>query len=396
MSVIRASTGFTFIVIAVSLVAASVPRTDVTVSGISSGGAMAVQMHMAYSKDISGVGVLAGPPYYCAGSMMAAARCMSGPSALISVTGIELKLKWYESTGSIDDLSNIQDDPVYIFTGKHDTVAAPAVVKLNEKIYSSLGANIKTNYDMAATHGFPTDNFGKTCAVLDSKSYINNCDFNMAYDILNHLYGGSLIKPKSGSETPLTGQMIVFDQKEFMNPPSSLVNGQISSSSLLKWISESMSLYNPGNWGSPTSGLFNWEMPSIRVPFEGKALTTRTLSHGFDQQGFVYFPSACAKGQKCSIHVALHGCQQGKATVGDVFARKAGYLEVAELNDLIVIFPQIAPTMFLPTNPMGCWDWWGYSSIYYATKTAPQASGVKKMIDTVRLINNAIVVSASS
>jgi poly(3-hydroxybutyrate) depolymerase len=36
-----------------------------------------------------------------------------------------------------------------------------------------------------------------------------------------------------------------------------------------------------------------------------------TSSSGLDEQGFVYFPSACANGQKCSIHIALHGCQQG-------------------------------------------------------------------------------------
>ena len=83
----------------------------------------------------------------------------------------------------------------------------------------------------------------------------------------------------------------------------------------------------------------------------------------------------------------------GRALVGDIFATKAGYLEVAELNNLIIIFPQVAPTVMFPTNPMGCWDWWGYSSLYYATKSAPQMSGIRTMIDTVRSINRAIVAS---
>lgn len=32
---------------------------------------------------------------------------------------------------------------------------------------------------------------------------------------------------------------------------------------------------------------------------------------GFDTQGYVYYPSGCAKGKKCPIHIALHGCLQG-------------------------------------------------------------------------------------
>ena len=37
-----------------------------SVSGVSSGGAMAVQMHVAYSSIMRGVGVIAGVAYNCA------------------------------------------------------------------------------------------------------------------------------------------------------------------------------------------------------------------------------------------------------------------------------------------------------------------------------------------
>jgi poly(3-hydroxybutyrate) depolymerase len=39
-----------------------------SVSGVSSGGAMAVQMHVAYSSIMRGVGVIAGVAYDCANS----------------------------------------------------------------------------------------------------------------------------------------------------------------------------------------------------------------------------------------------------------------------------------------------------------------------------------------
>ena len=49
--------------------------------------------------------------------------------------------------------------------------------------------------------------------------------------------------------------------------------------------------------------------------------------------------------------------------LNDVFARNTGYLEVAELNNIIVIFPQATSTIL--TNPKGCWDWWGYTNFLY-------------------------------
>jgi hypothetical protein len=68
-------------------------------------------------------------------------------------------------------------------------------------------------------------------------------------------------------------------------------------------------------------------------------------------------------------------------------------LEVAERNNLIILFPQVVPSLISPTNPMGCWDWWGYNSKEFATKLGPQMYGVKKMIDTVRMLNKAIAAS---
>lgn len=50
-----------------------------TVSGLSSGAFMSVQMHIAHSSRIEGAAILAGGPYYCAeGSpTLALQRCMA-------------------------------------------------------------------------------------------------------------------------------------------------------------------------------------------------------------------------------------------------------------------------------------------------------------------------------
>ena len=49
--------------------------------------------------------------------------------------------------------------------------------------------------------------------------------------------------------------------------------------------------------------------------------------------------------------------------IDDVYARHAGYLDVAELNNIIMLFPQIESSIF--DNPMGCFDWWSYEDRDY-------------------------------
>jgi len=50
---------------------------------------------------------------------------------------------------------------------------------------------------------------------------------------------------------------------------------------------------------------------------------------------------------------------------GELFTRKAGFLEVAELNNIILVFPQVRPGIF---NKHGCWDWYGYSGPDFGKK----------------------------
>ena len=97
----------------------------------------------------------------------------------------------------------------------------------------------------------------------------------------------------------------------------------------------------------------------------------------------VYVPQACADGEACGVHVAFHGCQQSTAYVGDAFAAGAGYNEWAETNNLIVLYPQVDSSKIAPMNPMGCWDWWGYTDKNYATRSGAQISVVKATLDAL-------------
>ncbi len=101
------------------------------------------------------------------------------------------------------------------------------------------------------------------------------------------------------------------------------------------------------------------------------------------EQAFLYVPAACAAGESCGVHVAIHGCVQSSEYVGDAFAAGAGYNEWAEANKLLVMYPQVASSKIAPMNPYGCWDWWGYTNDDYATKDGPQIKVIKAMLDAL-------------
>src|SRR5512145_123075 len=86
-----------------------VDPTKISVSGLSSGGFMAVQMEMAFSKTFMGAGIIAGGPYNCAeGDMMRATdRCMSNPGALPPASHFRDLAERDASAGLIDPTSNL-------------------------------------------------------------------------------------------------------------------------------------------------------------------------------------------------------------------------------------------------------------------------------------------------
>lgn len=101
------------------------------------------------------------------------------------------------------------------------------------------------------------------------------------------------------------------------------------------------------------------------------------------EHALLYVPESCAGGEACGLHVALHGCLQSVENIGDAFATGAGYNEWAEANRLLVLYPQVASSRIAPLNPMGCWDWWGYTEEGYATKAGPQIEVIKATMDAL-------------
>jgi predicted peptidase len=104
----------------------NVDKSAISVSGLSSGGYMTVQLHIAHSSMFMGAGIVAGGPFWCAQDDLeiALSSCMKDPS-LISVDELVKITHNTALTDTIDPLTNLVDDKVYLFSGSKDTVIKP-------------------------------------------------------------------------------------------------------------------------------------------------------------------------------------------------------------------------------------------------------------------------------
>lgn len=306
------------------LPAFKVDAAQTTVSGLSSGAFMAVQLQVAYSASIQGAGVVAGGPYYCAaGNMLYAGICMGQvmfmpPNPMLMVNAA----KGFAATGQIDALSHLKKRRIYVFSGTKDTVVRQPAVDATVTFFQSAGvpqANLTYVNQVPAGHAVITPGFGNSCEA-NAAPYISHCEVDgQGYDqsgaLLAHLYGA--LQPKSSSPE---GRLLSFNQRAFAAP-----------------------------------------------------LT------GMAEEAYVYVPKACEAGETCKVHVALHGCAQSVEAVGKEFVSDTGYNAWADTNHLLVLYPQVNKSQ-TPFNPQGCWDWFGYTGPRYATKSALQMTAIKAMI----------------
>jgi poly(3-hydroxybutyrate) depolymerase len=316
-----------------SLPALKADVSQTSVSGLSSGGYMAGQYHLAHSKTVTGAAILAAGPYGCAESPGAAAfpvypaavlynltqaqsACMSGKGngALDSTRLLRLASELADA-GKIDPLSGLKHSKVYLYTGADDRIVVKAVVEAAQKFYLAAGVpaeNIEFVTKNPGGHAFLTAGFGEACGSSDPP-YVSNCQYDQAGAILRAFYGE--LAPKTAAKPE---NFVTFGQKAYAGQDATLAD-----------------------------------------------------------EGVVYIPSSCRTEAGCRIHVVFHGCQQSRAVVGDAFIRGSGFADWAEANRIAVLFPQVTASHM---NPAGCWDWWGYTGLDYLTQSAPQIKAVEKMV----------------
>ncbi|SFZ73290.1 extracellular catalytic domain type 2 short-chain-length polyhydroxyalkanoate depolymerase [Chitinimonas taiwanensis] len=329
---------------AVNLGSYNVTLNDSSVSGLSAGGFMAVQLQLAHSSLFKGAGIIAGGPYDCAGQNNYTACMYAGSpnvAPLVSTTNSR-------SGVSIDPVANLASHKVFLFSGTSDSTVGPGVMNKLRDYYTTASnfvpsANLQYKNNLNTAHTFPTDfdSTGNNACSSATSPYISNCGYDAAGALLQHIYG-SLNARNNGT---LSGQFIEFNQSEFIANPT---------------------------------------------------------SRGMDSTGWLYVPADCAAGQACKLHVALHGCQQYYDKIGDKFIKHTGYNRWADTNRLIVLYPQTvadnsshatAASGSLP-NPNGCWDWVGWYGSNFAQKSGVQISAIKAMME--RIASGAVSLAAPS
>lgn len=310
---------------------------EITVSGLSSGGYMAVQYQVAHSTSVAGAGVIAGGPFECAaGSTWAAlTRCMSPNAwwAPVPASGeLQAHISRRAAAGLIDPPEGLHRDKVWVFSGDRDETLARPVVDALVESYGRWVQPAMLRYVKLADAGHAMVSVAAPAANACDTSeppYINRCgDFDTAGELLNFLLG-----PLEPRQSPPAGELREFDQRAAIG-------------------------------GNPAD-------------------------IGLAETGYLFVPNGCEAGA-CRVHVAFHGCRQSAVQVGTAFASGAGYNEWAGTNRLVVLYPQTAPRYGWGAgsskwvfNPRACWDWWGYTDGSYATRDGVQIRAVRAMLEAL-------------
>jgi len=292
-------------------------RPLVTVSGVSAGGYMAVQTHVALSDRIGGVAVIAGGPYHCADGSLnnALANCMSGGA--IDLMPLLAYTREAALNGNIAPVDSMLDANIWLFRSPRDAIVSQEVAQALTDYYREMAPSGRIAFvnNVEAAHGWPTVSEGAACGEI-AGDFVNACDFDAAGKLLNHLYAGLRL----AASEPLTGELIDADLSAFIEAGSNM-----------------------------------------------------------SDNGFVFVPDGCrATASSCRLHIVFHGCRQGAEFIENRLATSTGLNAWADSNRIVVVYPQVESSL---TNPQGCWDWWGYSGPDYDQASGKQIATIAAIID---------------
>ena len=96
--------------------------------------------------------------------------------------------------------------------------------------------------------------------------------------------------------------------------------------------------------------------------------------------GYAFVPNQCGE-PGCDVVVVFHGCQQSAEVIGTALVENSGFNRWAASNSTVVLYPQVQSSSLAPMNPLGCWDWWGYTDSDYLSQSAPQLAAVHGMVE---------------
>lgn len=199
-----------------------------------------------------------------------------------------------------------------------------------------------------AEHAFVVDYDCPTCNTCGQlkSPFINNCQFDMAGALLQHLLGPNLVK----KAVPVDAHLQPLDQTQFF--PAGTTQAHMG-------MGPTAYVYTPARCRA-SNGDDDGVASSMQQHKAGEA--------GGDATG-------------CKIHVVYHGCNSSVQAPGKMsIVKYAGYNGWAEANNIIILYPQ--------TLESACWDWTGATipgnpSTAYDTRTGIQSTAVNRMVDWI-------------
>jgi hypothetical protein len=310
-----------------------IAANKIFVAGISSGGAMAVQMSVAYSRLFKGAAIYAGIPYDCAqGSEATALTTCEEDAPPMDLASLESITRQYAAEGLIDPLRFLQAQHIYLWSGIIDVTVRQASMDLLKRYYLDMHAQVfRYDNDFNAAHGWESP-YGPNPCTLESSPFVVLCHDS----------------DRSGG-----GDVGVYDSEQV-------------------WMSKFLGVLKPKNNGTLSGSV---------IPFDQNEFAAGGVAAniGMDTTGYAFVPQSCAKQQTCGLILALHGCNQYHGEIGGAFIDDAGINQWADTNNTVVLYPQ---TIMSVANPAGCWDWWGYlNDANYAQKSGPQMRALYLMVN---------------
>jgi poly(3-hydroxybutyrate) depolymerase len=307
-----------------ALPALSIDAERVAVAGLSSGAYMAGQAHLALGERIGGAALIAGGPYGCAGGELGQALgpCMKAQPQPPDVAALAQRVRERAAGGALPPLATLAGDRVLVLHGRADSVVHPALATVTADLYRALGADagevpprVMLDDDRDFGHTFPTVDVGSACGETVSP-FLGHCGFDAARAVFEALFDVATGSDDAAATAPTAagGELRRFDQWPQWPPDAD---------------------------------------PQLA------------------DEGFLYVPAQCAAGERCGLLTVFHGCEQNAESVGERFVRDAGFNRWADRYSVVVLYPQTRAS-FVPLNPKGCWDWWGYTGADYDTRRGAQ------------------------
>ncbi|ODM98786.1 hypothetical protein Ocin01_07902 [Orchesella cincta] len=296
----------------------------ISVSGHSSGAVAATQFYLSHSDLIDGIAVFSTMQYHCAGGgIVRLVPCLRGRK---NVSESVDKAREYDRDGLIDPLENLKARKHYLHHGSRDVIIHFDNGVHAYEFFKQFSDNVRF-HQSDSNHAVPTKHCGIHCMYGTVGSGCSKCDFSAVFEGLNYIYDGTLQEPTATTcraAQPNDGIKLV-DQSEFLFPFDSNVS------------------LNP--------------------------------------EAVLYTPRQCrANSSMCTLHVAFHGCRHSIQNDGMEYIKCSGYIEMADANNMIVLFPQIKQSRVDTITLFHCWDLHGYTGPLYGTKLGSQNQVVYNMI----------------